>query len=379
MLPGSSQPTGVRTSLWRAATLFRLGACGFCLVLILRDHDRYARPGLGLAVGAAIVVWTLVVGVIALRGWGNRQFVLADLLVVAGLTLLSLPVQTSEQAHGGMTTLTTVWAIGPALGAGIVAGWRGGLGAAIVQGAVSIVVRQGYDAGTLTNIVLLLLAAGSTGWLSQFGTRTERALAAATARQAAVEERERLARTIHDGVLQVLALVQRRGSELGGEAAELGRLAGEQEAALRALITRSAHEGEAAVGGREDLAARLATLRSPTVTVSVPAEPVLVDLARAVEVTAAVRAALDNVERHAGPGARAWILLEDEAGRLTVTIRDDGVGIAPGRLREAAAQGRLGLRSSVQGRVDALGGTVRLTSEPGEGTEIELRIPGEVG
>lgn len=41
---------------------------------------------------------------------------------------------------------------------------------------------------------------------------------------------------LHDSVLQVLALVQRRGTEVGGEAAAIGRLAGEQEAALRALI-----------------------------------------------------------------------------------------------------------------------------------------------
>ena len=54
--------------------------------------------------------------------------------------------------------------------------------------------------------------------------------------EAANRERERLARDIHDSVLQVLALVQRRGAEVGGEAAELGRLAGEQEAALRALV-----------------------------------------------------------------------------------------------------------------------------------------------
>ena len=49
-------------------------------------------------------------------------------------------------------------------------------------------------------------------------------------------ERARLARAVHDGVLQVLALIQRRGRELGGESAELGRMAGEQESALRALI-----------------------------------------------------------------------------------------------------------------------------------------------
>ena len=55
-------------------------------------------------------------------------------------------------------------------------------------------------------------------------------------RPLAAAERARLARVVHDGVLQVLALVQRRGAEIGGEATELARLAGEQEAALRTLI-----------------------------------------------------------------------------------------------------------------------------------------------
>ena len=68
--------------------------------------------------------------------------------------------------------------------------------------------------------------------------RAERAAAAA-------EERQRLARVVHDGVLQVLALVQRRGPDLGADGAELGRLAGEQESRLRALV-----QGKLARGGR---------------------------------------------------------------------------------------------------------------------------------
>ena len=80
-----------------------------------------------------------------------------------------------------------------------------------------------------------------------------------SASAAAAAERARLARAVHDGVLQVLALVQRRGAELGGEAAELGRLAGEQEAALRTLIRagrRAPPPGPASC----DLAAELARL-----------------------------------------------------------------------------------------------------------------------
>ncbi len=65
---------------------------------------------------------------------------------------------------------------------------------------------------------------------------------------AAASERERIARGIHDSVLQVLALVSSRGRDLGGEAAELGRLAGEQEAALRALLTADSPEPTPADG-----------------------------------------------------------------------------------------------------------------------------------
>ena len=67
--------------------------------------------------------------------------------------------------------------------------------------------------------------------------RTEHELAEAVAAQAALAERERLARSIHDGVLQVLGLVHRTGRDAGGRWAELATEAATQEAALRALIT----------------------------------------------------------------------------------------------------------------------------------------------
>jgi signal transduction histidine kinase len=88
-----------------------------------------------------------------------------------------------------------------------------------------------------------------------------------------------------------------------------------------------------------------------------------------------VRAALDNVHRHAGEHAKAWVLLEDEPDRVTVTVRDDGAGMAPGRLEEAAREGRLGVAASVRGRLSDVGGTVAVHSAPGQGTEVELVVP----
>ncbi|MFD0802849.1 sensor histidine kinase, partial [Streptomonospora algeriensis] len=93
------------------------------------------------------------------------------------------------------------------------------------------------------------------------------------------------------------------------------------------------------------------------------------------EIDAAVREALGNVDRHCPPETRVWLLLEDEGETVTVTVRDDGPGIAPDRLDEAAAEGRLGIAQSIRGRIADIGGTTEITTAPGQGTEFEMRVP----
>lgn len=66
------------------------------------------------------------------------------------------------------------------------------------------------------------------------------------------------------------------------------------------------------------------------------------------ELAAAVSAALDNVRVHAGEGAQAWILVEDEPDEVIVTVRDDGPGIPEGRLDQAEGEGRLGVALSIR-------------------------------
>jgi len=102
---------------------------------------------------------------------------------------------------------------------------------------------------------------------------------------------------------------------------------------------------------------------------------VLLPRRAAVEVVAAVEAALDNVRQHAGAEARAWVLLDDEGGEIVVTVRDSGHGLSAGRLEEAVGQGRLGVSSSILGRLADLGGTASITSGAAGGTTVEMRIP----
>ncbi|TDC78084.1 ATP-binding protein, partial [Actinomadura sp. 7K507] len=260
----------------------------------------------------------------------------------------------------------------------VAGGRRLGVTAALVLAAANLVVHAfaGTAGGTgstaFNGIVLLFLAGLVVGHVVRLAREAEARLARAVELESATRERERLARRIHDSVLQVLSMVRRRGGELGGEAAELGRLAGEQEAALRSLIG-TAPAAPARDGA--DLRPLLTGHASPSVTVSTPATEVRLPAGAAAEIAAAVEAALGNVRRHCGDGARAWVLLEDGPGGITVSVRDDGPGMPAGRLEEAAADGRLGVAQSIRGRIADLGGEVLITSAEGAGTEIEMTVP----
>ncbi|MDQ1743043.1 MAG: hypothetical protein QOE23_1382 [Pseudonocardiales bacterium] len=361
-------------SLWRAAAVFRVAAMLFCGYLIVRWRDLYAEPAVAFGVAVAMVLVTGVVGWAASTGRAHRLgFVLADLIICAALTILTRVAQQPDQFHGGMPTLTSIWGAGAAIEAGLLLGGTAGVLAGAVQFAASVVAREGYDGRTLANGVLIVIVGGIVGYLATAAVRAEQERAEAAAEHARLIERDRLTRSIHDGVLQVLGLVHRRGAEAGGEWADLATEAAVQEAALRALITSQALAPPPA--GRRNLTADLVALRSELVTVSVPDAPVVLACQVADEVLAATREAVRNVERHAGEAATAWVFLEDLGNRVVVTVRDDGDGIQPGRLDEAAAEGRVGVAESIRGRVAELGGQVRISSVPGEGTEIDIVVP----
>jgi signal transduction histidine kinase len=221
--------------------------------------------------------------------------------------------------------------------------------------------------------VLLLIAGGVGGYVVRLGLQAEEAAERAARRDAAVSERERIARGIHDSVLQVLTLVSSRGQALGGEAAELGQLAAAQEAALRWLLS-SDDPGDA---GTEllDVRGLLEPFGAARVKISCPATPVLLERHAAQALSGATAEAIDNVRRHAGADVRAWVLLEDDGSQVVVSVRDEGADFPDGRLAEAALSGRLGVSHSIVGRLKDAGGSACVTSAPGQGTEVELRVP----
>lgn len=257
----------------------------------------------------------------------------------------------------------------------------GAVGGGVAAAAVIVcsTVAKGFVVVDLARnaAVVILLALGVVIGLGASALRRASArLEEATRLAAATAERDRLSRQVHDGVLQVLALIARRGREIGGATGDLAALAADQERVLRGLLaTGVAPTADAAL----DLADALRARADDHVTVSAPADPVVGDAERVTEVLAAVDNALDNARRH-GAGAdgvapRVFVLLEDLGGKVVVSVRDDGVGVSPGRVREAAGEGRLGISQAIVGRIESLGGTAHLDTALGDGVEWELTVP----
>jgi signal transduction histidine kinase len=329
------------------------------------------HPAAGVGCVLVMVVWT-VVAIAAYADPGRRTPALlgTDLAVAVALVLVSPLVKGPDL----QATIPGFWVTGALVAWSIRWDWRGGLVSALALTAADLSVRQDVDQGNYGNIFLLLIGGLVVGFLSESLRLMERERDAAQREAIVGEERARLARAVHDGVLQVLALVQRRGREPGGDA-ELGRLAGEQEAALRSMIRQQ--DVVTSVGADHDLAAALEALGravSVPTTVSTPGTAVVLPSTVVTELVSAVKACLDNVGLHAGPQAQAWVLLEDEGDRVLVTVRDDGPGIPAHRRAQAEAQGRLGVSQSIVGRLADLGGTAEL--DTGDfGTEWELAVP----
>ena len=373
---GSSEP------LWRAIAVFRFASLGYAALLLVINRADYSRPGWAWAVIAVMAAWTVATTMAYARPARRTPLLLgADLAVTAGLLLSTAALQTPHAMRSGVMPVTATWVAGPVLAWAVRYGRRAGAVAALIVSGCDFLLRSEAITVVLNGVVLLLLAGVIVGHLARLAAEVDEERQHVAGVEAASRERERLARDIHDSVLQVLALVQRRGAEAGGTAAELGRLAGQQEAALRALVGGAMVGGGPAMSGSgdADLRALLLPSQGEQVTVSVPAQPVRLEKNAADELTAAVRAALDNVRQHCGDRAHAWVLVEDEPGLVTVTVRDDGPGIPDGRLAEAAAAGRLGVRHSIRGRLRDLGGCATISSVPGEGTEVEFRLPRRAG
>jgi signal transduction histidine kinase len=185
------------------------------------------------------------------------------------------------------------------------------------------------------------------------------------------EERRRLAREIHDGPAQELALIKRRAQRLKGDRDD------PETAAIVAAAERGLDGSRRAIGllvrpVEEPLDVALA--RNAAEVASAHEADLVLDLEADVDVAPSVhealvrivREAVANAARHAAPST---VRLELANGRrVRVCVADDGQGFEP---RHTTGFGLISMRD----RARLVGASLRVDSHPGRGTRVEVLVP----
>jgi signal transduction histidine kinase len=204
-------------------------------------------------------------------------------------------------------------------------------------------------------------------------------------RQAAIiEERERLARDLHDAATQTvfsagLFAEAARESARAGDLAQVERYS--QSAVqrvyqalgeMRLLLFELRTETLAQLGLAGALRERLNSVEErANVTTHLRVEGVgSLPLALEEAFYRVALEALNNALRHAH-AQRVSVTLRAAGGQLTLVVRDNGVGF---RRRDVAQHGGMGL-DSMKKRIHKVGGSVQIVSRPGRGTRVEARAP----
>ncbi len=196
-------------------------------------------------------------------------------------------------------------------------------------------------------------------WLYQ----TRRRLRAAEQERLRAEARADMAAHLHDSVLQTLALIQRQNAD----AAQVAKLARRQERELRTWLYGEAPNASTLRAALEDIRSETEA-NFPIVVEVVCVGDTDLDEPLTAMVQAA-REAVTNAAKHS-EADRVDVFAEVEPGAVETFIRDRGRGFDPDRV----PVDRMGVRQSIRARMERHGGSVRIRTAPGRGTEISLEM-----
>ena len=181
------------------------------------------------------------------------------------------------------------------------------------------------------------------------------------------EERADVAARVHDSVLQTLALIQRHAEE----PRRVASLARRQERELRVwLYGPGTAPADSLAGALTAAATEVEELHGVRIEVANGGDCPLFGGTEALVLAA--REAMTNAAKFAGSD-EVSVYVEATDDSASVFVRDRGAGFD----RSAVPADRRGLTESIEGRMTRAGGTARIVSAPGEGTEVELTLPRE--
>lgn len=203
---------------------------------------------------------------------------------------------------------------------------------------------------------------------------------------AVLEERERIAREMHDGMAQSLSYLSfqlatidrlmEKGKlgEVKGEIEEMRRLVDETYREVRQAIfdlkTGSQVNG-CLVDNLRGYVREFAARSNLECQVEITAQDFRLAPSVQLQVFRIVQEALANVRKHAG-ASRVRVGVNQVAGMLTVSVVDDGKGFEEDSLMKS--EGRYGL-AIMRERAESVGGVFELESQPGIGTKISVAVP----
>jgi signal transduction histidine kinase len=246
--------------------------------------------------------------------------------------------------------------------------------ALVATGIIVVLLRSGsLDQVQFALIAVLATLVGVAVLTVPFWLRLVRDLGDERNARIRTDERAEIAAHLHDSVLQTLALIQKQAES----PREVARLARGQERELRGWLYGPAGYGKGkerdVPGGRlSEALARACGEVEDTFAISVP-QVVVGDAELDEPLTALVQAAREaivNAAKHAGVD-EVSVYAEVEPAAVTVFVRDRGKGFDP----EVVPGDRHGLADSIKGRMERNGGSCRLRTAPGEGTEVQLEMP----
>jgi signal transduction histidine kinase len=365
----------------RGIAAFRWGALAWMGAVITVERNDMRRAWLAWVLllvafavtAAATVLATRAPDVLLRPEWLATELAVGVVVSVAGgwvYPATSVPAV----AFASTRNLGSAWPLAGVLSAGVAAGPLVGgvsgfvislarLGAPIVAGVSTSDFERSQWLSLMSTMLLYVLGGAVAGYAARLLLRAENAVLAAQAR-------EEVARTLHDGVLQTLAIIERRADD-----PDLAALAREQERDLRAFLFDAVPIGSRS--GAADLgpavmaaAARFESAFGGRVDVVLAPDLPRLDHAQVDGLAGAIGEALTNAGKH-GAATRVTVYAEPaDDGGVVCSVRDDGSGFDV-----AVTPTRVGLKSSIRGRIEALGGRVDIESRPGDGTEVRLWVP----
>jgi signal transduction histidine kinase len=351
------------------------------LALDIEQAPHVEHPVLGVVLVAAALAWTGAATVLVRVGPSmllDRWALAVELAIAAALIYFDLYVYGPTNQHS--QSLGSAWPLAVILTMGVAYAGRAGFIAGLVLGLVRFAGQLSFltvapdgsymngdsKVAAVGTVVFYAIPGMVAGFIMIKLREAEREIATARAR-------EEVGRTLHDGVLQTLAIVQRRATD-----EDLVALAREQEHELREFLfgakpdpTRLFRPATADVGAALRATAADAERKHGLRTQVVLTERTLpVAEAVADALSGAVGEALTNAVKHGGAATATIFVEETDDGELFCSVKDTGTGFDA-----AAATEGIGITRSMRGRVGDVGGRVEIDGRPGRGTEVRFWVP----